>query len=316
MVTARPAPSRATSATPRFISRPGPSAISAGSAMAAAATASRRLRGDTASFTAALRSLVNNPQFSDVKFIVGKEKQEICAHRCVLAARCSMFHAMFKQPVQSPDASQDQEPAQVSIILGDVEPEVFLPLIEFLYTNSVTLNSLILCVEFIKETLTAEQACEALQAAVIYRQGDMKNHCLAFIESHTQEVIRTRSFRELSAPALLCVLQSDRLTVDEVQLIRAVREWAHVNSVVLDIPVLQIAADIVGEIRLFLLSPDELTTLEKENRKDQFIPVERIAEAWKFHALKKGSRVQSHLFRRRKGTHPRDHHRYLGLHYK
>ncbi|XP_029474360.1 BTB/POZ domain-containing protein 19-like isoform X3 [Rhinatrema bivittatum] len=292
MVTARPAPSRATSATPRFISRPGPSAISAGSAMAAAATASRRLRGDTASFTAALRSLVNNPQFSDVKFIVGKEKQEICAHRCVLAARCSMFHAMFKQPVQSPDASQDQEPAQVSIILGDVEPEVFLPLIEFLYTNSVTLNSLIalevltssveyglndlrkLCVEFIKETLTAEQACEALQAAVIYRQGDMKNHCLAFIESHTQEVIRTRSFRELSAPALLCVLQSDRLTVDEVQLIRAVREWAHVNS------------------------------------------VERIAEAWKFHALKKGSRVQSHLFRRRKGTHPRDHHRYLGLHYK
>ncbi|XP_030062138.1 BTB/POZ domain-containing protein 19 isoform X3 [Microcaecilia unicolor] len=277
--------------------------------MAAAASFSRRLHGNEASFTDALRSLINSPQFSDVKFLVGKEKQEVCAHRCILASRCSAFRAMFKQSLQSPDSSQ--EPPQVPIILSDVQPEVFLPLIEFLYTNSVTLNNLIalevltsameyelddlrkLCVEFVIEMLTVDQACEALQ-----------------------EVIRSRSFREMSAPALLCMLQSDRLTADEVELIRAVREWAHVNSVVLDTPVLQIAAEVVDEIRLFLLSPDELTTLEKENRKDQFIPVERIAEAWKFHALKKGGGVQHHLFCRRKGTLPRDHHRYLDPHYK
>nr|XP_033772240.1 BTB/POZ domain-containing protein 19 isoform X3 [Geotrypetes seraphini] len=277
--------------------------------MAAASSQSRRLHGDDARFTAALRSLVDSPQFSDVKFIVGKEKQEVWAHRCILASRCSAFHAMFKQSLQSPDPSQ--EPAQDPIILSDVQPAVFLPLIEFLYTNSVTLNNLIalevvtsameyelddlrkLCVEFVIETLTVDQACEALQ-----------------------EVIRSRSFREMSAPALLCMLQSDRLTADEVELICAVREWTHVNSVVLDIPVPQIAAEIVGEIRLFLLSPDELTTLEKENRKDPFIPVERIAEAWKFHALKKGGGVQHHLFCRRKGTLPRDHHRYLDPHYK
>ncbi|XP_030062136.1 BTB/POZ domain-containing protein 19 isoform X1 [Microcaecilia unicolor] len=300
--------------------------------MAAAASFSRRLHGNEASFTDALRSLINSPQFSDVKFLVGKEKQEVCAHRCILASRCSAFRAMFKQSLQSPDSSQ--EPPQVPIILSDVQPEVFLPLIEFLYTNSVTLNNLIalevltsameyelddlrkLCVEFVIEMLTVDQACEALQAAVIYRLIDMKNRCLAFIESCTQEVIRSRSFREMSAPALLCMLQSDRLTADEVELIRAVREWAHVNSVVLDTPVLQIAAEVVDEIRLFLLSPDELTTLEKENRKDQFIPVERIAEAWKFHALKKGGGVQHHLFCRRKGTLPRDHHRYLDPHYK
>nr|XP_033772241.1 BTB/POZ domain-containing protein 19 isoform X4 [Geotrypetes seraphini] len=257
--------------------------------MAAASSQSRRLHGDDARFTAALRSLVDSPQFSDVKFIVGKEKQEVWAHRCILASRCSAFHAMFKQSLQSPDPSQ--EPAQDPIILSDVQPAVFLPLIEFLYTNSVTLNNLI--------------ALEVVTSAMEYELDDLR-----------KEVIRSRSFREMSAPALLCMLQSDRLTADEVELICAVREWTHVNSVVLDIPVPQIAAEIVGEIRLFLLSPDELTTLEKENRKDPFIPVERIAEAWKFHALKKGGGVQHHLFCRRKGTLPRDHHRYLDPHYK
>nr|XP_033772239.1 BTB/POZ domain-containing protein 19 isoform X2 [Geotrypetes seraphini] len=280
--------------------------------MAAASSQSRRLHGDDARFTAALRSLVDSPQFSDVKFIVGKEKQEVWAHRCILASRCSAFHAMFKQSLQSPDPSQ--EPAQDPIILSDVQPAVFLPLIEFLYTNSVTLNNLI-ALEVVTSAMEYELD-DLRKAAVIYRLIDMKNRCLAFIESCTREVIRSRSFREMSAPALLCMLQSDRLTADEVELICAVREWTHVNSVVLDIPVPQIAAEIVGEIRLFLLSPDELTTLEKENRKDPFIPVERIAEAWKFHALKKGGGVQHHLFCRRKGTLPRDHHRYLDPHYK
>ncbi|XP_075472280.1 BTB/POZ domain-containing protein 19 isoform X1 [Ascaphus truei] len=288
--------------------------------------ASASLQGNSSCFTAAFRGLINNPHFSDVTFVVGKERQVVHGHRCVLACRCKVFHGMFSQQLQSDEASQE---LRVPFVLADMHPEVFLAVMEFLYTNSVTLNSVIalevltsaveyglddlrkLCVEYISRTLTVELACEALQAAVTYGQSDLRQRCLAFIERFTREIIKTQSFRELSDLGLLSILQSNRLAIDEVPLIQAVREWAHVSSAVLDIPISVVAADAVRELRLFLLSPEELTTLERENRKDELIPESHIAQAWKFHALKKISEPQPHLFHRRKGTLQREHHRYL-----
>ncbi|XP_027539019.1 BTB/POZ domain-containing protein 19 isoform X2 [Neopelma chrysocephalum] len=272
---------------------------------------SARLQGDVSAFASALRTLVNNPQFSDVMFVVGPEQQKVFAHRCVLACRCQAFRGMLAQvPVGSQDSSSSV-PAQGPFILGNVQPEVFLAVIEFLYTNSVTLNNHIalevltssveyglqdlckLCVKFIKDTLSVEQVCEALQA-----------------------VVRTQGFRELSDVVLARVLRSDRLAVDELDLVQAVREWAHVSSAVLERPVPEVAALPVRELRLPLLAPSELVTLESHNQRDLLIPVESIAAAWRAHALRKGSGVPSRLCRPRRGTRPRDHHRHLEPHTK
>ncbi|XP_073499675.1 BTB/POZ domain-containing protein 19 isoform X3 [Phyllobates terribilis] len=266
------------------------------------------LQGDTSSLPAALRGLINNEQFSDVSFVVGKQRQVVHAHRCILMCRCKVFHRMFSHQLQ---AAQTPQEMQVPFVLADVQPEVFLAVIEFIYTNSVTLNSVILCVDFISRTLTVDMACEALQAAVSYGQNDLQQRCLSFIERHTVEIIKTQSFRELSDLGIVNILQSDRLSIDEVPLIQAVREWAYVSSVVLDVPVSVVAQDAVRELRLILLSPDELTTLERENGKDDLIPEIQIAQAWKFHALKKVSDTHPHHFQRRKGTLGREHHRYL-----
>ncbi|XP_073499676.1 BTB/POZ domain-containing protein 19 isoform X4 [Phyllobates terribilis] len=262
----------------------------------------------------------------DVSFVVGKQRQVVHAHRCILMCRCKVFHRMFSHQLQ---AAQTPQEMQVPFVLADVQPEVFLAVIEFIYTNSVTLNSVIalevltaaveygltdlrkLCVDFISRTLTVDMACEALQAAVSYGQNDLQQRCLSFIERHTVEIIKTQSFRELSDLGIVNILQSDRLSIDEVPLIQAVREWAYVSSVVLDVPVSVVAQDAVRELRLILLSPDELTTLERENGKDDLIPEIQIAQAWKFHALKKVSDTHPHHFQRRKGTLGREHHRYL-----
>ncbi|XP_063200647.1 BTB/POZ domain-containing protein 19 isoform X1 [Chroicocephalus ridibundus] len=295
---------------------------------------SARLQGEAAAFTSALRTLVNNPQFSDVTFVVGREQQKVFAHRCVLACRCQAFRGMFSQgPVGSEDPP-GSIPPQGPFILGNVQPEVFLAVIEFLYTNSVTLNSHIalevltssveyglqdlckLCVKFIKDTLSVEQVCEALQAAVTYGQADLQQHCLAFIEGCTAAVVRTQGFHELSDAVLVQVLRSDRLAVDELDLVQAVREWAHVSSAVLERPVPEVAALPVRELRLPLLAPSELATLESHNQRDLLIPVESIAAAWRAHALRKGSGVPSRLCRPRRGTRPRDHHRHLDPHAK
>ncbi|XP_049663963.1 BTB/POZ domain-containing protein 19 isoform X2 [Haliaeetus albicilla] len=272
---------------------------------------SARLQGEAAAFTAALRTLVNNPQFSDVTFVVGQEQQKVFAHRCVLACRCQAFQGMLGQGPAGSEDSPSSIPPQGPFILGNVQPEVFLAVIEFLYTNSVTLNSHIalevltssveyglqdlckLCVKFIKDTLSVEQVCEALQA-----------------------VVRTQGFHELSDVVLARVLRSDRLAVDELDLVQAVREWAHVSSAVLERPVPEVAALPVRELRLPLLAPSELVTLESHNQRDLLIPAESIAAAWRSHALRKGSGVPSRLCRPRRGTRPRDHHRHLDPHAK
>ncbi|XP_069794979.1 BTB/POZ domain-containing protein 19-like isoform X6 [Narcine bancroftii] len=283
------------------------------------------LWGNLTSFAADMRKMINEREFSDVQFIVGKERKVVHAHRCILAYRCEAFSTMFAQQPLSCDAKE----VDIPFVLSDVQPDVFLAVIEFLYTNCVMLSNKMaldvltsaveyglddlqkLCVDYISNTLTVESACEALQAAVTYRQTDMKDKCLAFIQSHTKSIVKTQGFHELSDPALLVILQSDLLTIDEPDLINFVREWAHVNSVVLDKTVPEIAKEVVHELRLFLLTPDELTILEAENKKDNLIPMDRIAEVWKFHALRKPSGIAVHLLRRRKGTRPRDHHKYL-----
>ncbi|XP_071897933.1 BTB/POZ domain-containing protein 19 isoform X3 [Anas platyrhynchos] len=254
-----------------------------------------------------------------------------CPHGPLLlgaaAGRGGRLHRGPAHPGQQP-------PVQGPFVLGNVQPDVFLAVIEFLYTNSVSLNSHIalevltssveyglqdlckLCVEFIKDTLSVEQVCEALQAAVTYGQVDLQQHCLAFIESCTAAVVRTRGFHELSDTVLARVLRSDRLAVDELDLVQAVREWAHVSSAVLGRPVPEVAALPVRELRLPLLAPSELATLESHNQRDLLIPVESIAAAWRSHALRRGSGVPPQLCRPRRGTRPRDHHRHLDSHAK
>ncbi|XP_075791947.1 BTB/POZ domain-containing protein 19 isoform X1 [Pelodiscus sinensis] len=122
-----------------------------------ASAGSAVLEGDAAAFATAIRSLINNPQFSDVTFVVGRERQEVFAHRCILACRCRAFPGVLSQP--QPDA-QEPQPPPAPLVLSHVQPEVFLAVVEFLYTNRVTLHSL--------------TALEVLTSAVEYGLDDLR----------------------------------------------------------------------------------------------------------------------------------------------
>ncbi|XP_020843228.1 BTB/POZ domain-containing protein 19 [Phascolarctos cinereus] len=281
------------------------------------------VQGDPATFRAALRGLLNCARFSDVRFLVGQDRREVWAHRCLLSSRCDYFRQLLS--AENPGGGAPEEP----VVLADVPPEAFLTVLEFLYTNSITLDRrtvlevLIssleyglselreLCVEFVVQNLDMELVCEALQVAVTFGLRQLREKCLNFIERHAQDVLRTPAFHELSPAALLAVLHSDHLAVDEVELVAATRHWARVSSAVLEQPMGQVAQAVVGELRLPLLSPSELSSLEEQNRVEPFIPVEQIAEAWKYHALGRGETTRGIQGRRRKGTAPRAHHHFL-----
>lgn len=70
-----------------------------------------------------------------------------------------------------------------------------------------------------------------LKIAVTYDQEELRERCLDFIEENTESVFRTKGFNELSEEALSILLQSDKLMMDELEILVAVREWATVNSV-------------------------------------------------------------------------------------
>lgn len=154
------------------------------------------VHGEAAPFSTALRSLLNNPQYSDVCFVVGQERQEVFAHRCLLACRCNFFQRLLG-PKLGPGMPGP-------VVLSSVPADAFLAVLEFLYANSVRLHrhSVLevltaaveygleelreLCLEFVVKVLDVELVCEALQVAVTFGLGPLQERCIAFIETHTQ----------------------------------------------------------------------------------------------------------------------------------
>ncbi|XP_066232268.1 BTB/POZ domain-containing protein 19 isoform X5 [Saccopteryx leptura] len=154
------------------------------------------VHGEAEPFSTALRSLVNNRLYSDVRFVVGQERQEVFAHRCLLACRCNFFQRLL-DPEPGPGVPSP-------VVLSTVPAEAFLAVLEFLYTNSVKLHrrSVLevltaaveygleelreLCLEFVVKVLDVELVCEALQMAVTFGLGPLQERCIAFIETHSQ----------------------------------------------------------------------------------------------------------------------------------
>ena len=67
--------------------------------------------------------------------MIGPTRKPIHAHKCILAARCEVFRAMFAE------GNHKSKDGEVVFVLSEMVTEVFLPMLEYLYTNSVSLTS-------------------------------------------------------------------------------------------------------------------------------------------------------------------------------
>ncbi|XP_078453935.1 BTB/POZ domain-containing protein 19-like isoform X2 [Lampetra fluviatilis] len=261
--------------------------------------------GDPAAFSACMARLLHSASYADITLVIGSERQEVRAHRCVLTARSDALAAMLSHSAAASNGTA------LCLALPDVCSSTFPAFLEFVYTNRVALHAANLCVHHLLSELNSAMACEALQASVVYGQKELRDSSMHFIEKHVQDVVRTPGFWELSDHALSVLLQSDELDIDEADLITAVTQWANVNSAVLGEPVSKVAQGVLGGLRLLLLSPEELASLEQQSMREQVLPVEMVAAAWRFHALRRAKGIPRHCLRCRKGTRPRDHHVYL-----
>lgn len=105
-------------------------------------------------------SLFQNDQFADLTITVGSETFR--AHKAILAARSTVFAAMFQHDMQ--------ESQRNKVTIKDIQPKVFKEVLRFIYTDKVK----------------GMMACELLEAADMYDLGRLKVMCeIALIEGIT-----------------------------------------------------------------------------------------------------------------------------------
>jgi leucine-zipper-like transcriptional regulator 1 len=150
------------------------------------------------------RLLVNNDTLSDVTFVV--EGRSVYAHKLMLM-RCSYFEALF--------LGQMREAQMSTIPIDEVRYEIFLSILEYLYTDELDFsfhNAMELfeaadrfCIHRLKsmcekrmlECITVEKAAEIFYAADVHSAEMLRQKAKKYILSHWDEVSKSSSFEEM-----------------------------------------------------------------------------------------------------------------------
>ena len=105
-----------------------------------------------------LSHLINSPDYADVSFLV--ENQVIFANRAILAIRSEYFRAMFYRSGMREQRQEYKQPVLsdqlVPIQMPDISRDVFLKVLEFLYTDSVKNMTHDICIPLL---IVSERFC-------------------------------------------------------------------------------------------------------------------------------------------------------------
>ena len=183
----------------------------------------------------------NNDHFSDVKFVVRKmdgeseSKQVIPAHKFVLSVSSPVFEAMFYGELAE---------TRDSIELPDCEYESLLELFRYMYSDEVNLSGsnvmgvLYLakkymvpslaekCSEYLQDKLNASNIFSVLPAAQQYEEEKLVDRCWNVVDQQAEEAMKSDGFATIERSLLEAVVKRDTLSIEEVELFKAVDLWA------------------------------------------------------------------------------------------
>jgi N-acetylneuraminic acid mutarotase len=159
-----------------------------------------------------MSSLIDNPEFSDIKIIV--QGKYIHCHRAILACQCERFRALLSAGMKE---SRENE-----IIIDDWSYEAYYALITYIYTGKLPsdcsrVDELLgladqytfdplksLTEKILINSIEVDNACHLLTIADRYSAKELKKFCLGFILKSFDQVVATDAFEQLSAvPQLL-----------------------------------------------------------------------------------------------------------------
>lgn len=180
--------------------------------------------------------MLDNQIGCDVTFCLGEDKK-IAAHKFILISRSAVFEAMFC-------GSLAEKCSTKVIKIPDVEEDIFMAFLKFMYMSEIDLNDQItlpvlyvarkycvedlvkICADFLRAKMTPETVCEIMEQAHTYDIRDLKNMCLQFIFENGNSVLMSAGFKELCFDCVQQIIKSDDLFVEESDVYIALTSWA------------------------------------------------------------------------------------------
>mmetsp|Transcript_53125 Transcript_53125/g.60193 ORF Transcript_53125/g.60193 Transcript_53125/m.60193 type:complete len:609 (-) Transcript_53125:2595-4421(-) len=168
----------------------------------------------SSAYSSQMRAMVNDEEFSDVTFLV--EDQPVYAHRAILAQRCDHFAAMFRSGMR--------ESVERTVPIADISMNVFLLLLEYIYTDSIKIDvehaiglyiaSDIyqldrlrdMCCTVVRRNLNAENAGTLVQTADENHCAILRDVCVTYIVENFDVVSKTDGIKQISHGLLLEIL--------------------------------------------------------------------------------------------------------------
>lgn len=279
-----------------------------------------------------MRFSVNNKLYADVIFRVGPNMQIIHAHKIVLSSRSSYFHSLFSQKIDLVDKST----GMIKLDKTDILPEVFLKVLEYLYTGIARLKQddvldvlalseefgiptlKEMCSEFIQESVDVENSCMLLEMSREFNCTSLTSFCLRFIDKNINRVLSTKGLIDLSEATLIQIISRDELELineEEIDIFHACLRWAknrylgytkdkNLSPETVNKELKDIAKNIILYCRFPLMNSEQISSIVEPTN---FVDQDLLFEAYKYHLThgqsNEGPRFQSRSGGKKKKKH-------------
>ncbi|XP_011504847.1 PREDICTED: kelch-like protein 17 [Ceratosolen solmsi marchali] len=257
-----------------------------------------------------LARLSEDKESADIVFLLGREESPVYAHRIIMQARCKNFSsakcigtAGNPTPIRMPHAY----------------PETFRQFIHYVYTGKIMLQDSGIfemlglaqelgveelwrsCEEHVSVTLSPSNACALLSAALDAQERILSvkgacssfiERCFAYIGENAVDTVKTNAFCNLPKDAIIKLISSDYLGLEEEDVWRAVLNWAKYQTGVTQptqhwteeerARVCQHLSGVINHVRLLLIDSQ---VFAEEVEPTGAVPIELSLERYRYAAL-------------------------------
>ncbi|KAL3078303.1 hypothetical protein niasHT_032709 [Heterodera trifolii] len=180
---------------------------------------------------------------SDVHFLVGKEKELLKAHKCVMMFASAVFGSMFRFDDKNAKTKSSADCPPV-IEVTDVEAAAFKVMLSFIYAEDLSeLNgqnamavlyaankyNISLLVKALLDFPINElpNVFLAFDEARLLNQNDFSRRCLDYIDQNAKTLFESEEFLQIDQNLLCEIFERDQLKIDdELTIWKATIRWA------------------------------------------------------------------------------------------
>ncbi|XP_066138937.1 serine-enriched protein isoform X3 [Euwallacea fornicatus] len=268
-----------------------------------------------------LQRLSEDTDSADIVFLLGRDEERVYAHRVILMARCKSFQTAKRGEVcriPGCTVSLAAPGTPTPVRLPKVPPETFKQFLLYVYTGKILLqdNGVFemmalaqelgvdelrnACEDHVTSTLSVPSACTFLATAMDIQDrsaggkatAGFIERCVSYIGENAVECVRTNSFLSLPKEAIIKLISSDYLCLDEEDVWRAVLNWAKYQAGVTQptahwteeerVRVCQQLSFVINHVRLLLIDSQ---VFAEEVEPTGAVPMELSLERYRHAAL-------------------------------